>query len=221
VLLTFVDVTNISVAEEQQKILTSELSHRVKNTLAVVSSIVERTLPDARAKADLLGRFHALGHTHDLLSDAGWTEAGLGDVILAELAPYIARDSANVSVDGPAVMLKPQAALLLALVVHELATNASKYGALSSSDGRVDVTWTVAGDRSTRLELTWAEQGGPKIAELPKHGFGMELIERGVRFELQGEAKLSVVDGGLYCRIVIPTNPHYLTFGSPPGIPLQ
>jgi two-component system, chemotaxis family, CheB/CheR fusion protein len=221
VLLTFVDVTNIVAAEEQQKVLTSELSHRVKNTLAVVSSIAERTLRDGQEKTDLLGRFHALGHTHDLLSDAGWTEAGLRDLILTELAPHIAADSANVTAKGPTVMLKPQAALFLALVVHELETNAAKYGALSVADGRVEVAWTIAGDRPTRLELTWTEQGGPKIDDLPKRGFGTELIERGIRFELQGDAKLGVVDGGLYCRIVIPANPQYLTFGSSPDRPVR
>ena len=215
VLLTFVDVTNIAAAEEQQRVLTAELSHRVKNTLAVVSSMAERTLPDGTAKTDLIGRYHALGHTHDLLSRAGWTEAGLRDVILTELAPHGGSRGANVTVNGPPVMLKPQAALFLALVVHELATNAAKYGALSAPEGRVDVAWTIAGDRPTQLELTWTERGGPKIDGLPKHGFGTELIERGVRFELEGEAKLGVIDGGLHCRIVIPADPQHMTFGPP------
>jgi two-component system CheB/CheR fusion protein len=219
VVLTFVDVTSLVVAEEQQKVLTSELSHRVKNTLAVVSSIAERTLPDGAAKTDLIGRFHALGHTHDLLSRAGWSEAGLRDVILAELAPHGVGDGRNVRLSGPPVMLKAQAALFLALVVHELATNAAKYGALSTPEGRVELAWTIAGDRPSRLELTWLERGGPKINALPKHGFGTELIERGIRFELQGEAQLGVVDGGLHCRIVIPANPQYITFGSPPDRP--
>jgi two-component system, chemotaxis family, CheB/CheR fusion protein len=216
VLLTFTDVTNIAAAEEQQKVLTSELSHRVKNTLAVVSSIAERTLSDGEEKTDLIGRFHALGHTHDLLSEGGWTEARLRDIILTELAPHTTGDGANVTVDGPPVMLKPQAALFLALVFHELATNAAKYGALSVTGGRVAVAWAVTGNGATRLELTWAEQGGPKIDAPPKRGFGTELIERGIRFELQGEAKLDIIGGGLHCRIVIPANPQYLTFGLPP-----
>src|SRR5262249_52948154 len=118
--------------------------------------------------------------------------------------------------NGPQVMLKPQAALLLALVFHELATNAAKYGALSAPQGRVEVAWTIAGDRPSRLELTWAERGGPKIDGFPTRGFGTELIERGIRFELQGEAKLEAADGGLQCRIVIPANSQNITFGSPP-----
>ncbi len=216
VLLTFVDVTSLIAAEEQQKVLAAELSHRVKNTLAVVSSITERTLPDGEAKTDLLGRFHALGHTHDLLSNAGWTEAPLRELISTELTPY----GAHITVNGPPVRLKPQAALLLALVVHELATNAAKYGSLSTPGGRVEIAWTIAVDRQSRLEFTWTERGGPKIDGLPTRGFGTELIERGIRFELQGEATLGAVDGGLQCRIVIPENPQYVTFGSPPDRPV-
>jgi len=220
VLLTFIDVTNLIVAEEQQKVLTAELSHRVKNTLAVVSSMAERTLPDGSPKTDLIARFHALGQTHNLLSQTGWTEAGLRDVILGELAPHGVGDRSKVTVNGPPVMLKPQAALFLALAVHELATNASKHGALSTPGGMVDVTWTIAGDEPGRLELAWTERGGPKIDGLATRGFGTELIERGVRFELQGEAKLGVVDGGLQCRIVIPANPQHLAFGSPRDKPI-
>jgi two-component system, chemotaxis family, CheB/CheR fusion protein len=96
----------------------------------VVSSIAERTLPDSQAKSDLIGRFHALGQTHDLLSQSGWNEAALYDLILSELAPHSVGDHTNIRVNGPPVMLKPQAALFLALAIHELATNASKYGAV-------------------------------------------------------------------------------------------
>jgi two-component system CheB/CheR fusion protein len=215
VLLTFVDVTSIVAAEEQQKVLTAELSHRVKNSLAVVSSIAERTLPDGKAKDDLIGRFHALGQTHDLLSRAGWTEAPLRELVLSELAPHIVGDGSNATVNGPPVMLKPQAALLLALVMHELVTNAAKYGALSAAGGRVKVTWAITAGGPQHLELIWAERGGPIIDNLSKRGFGTELIERGVRFELQGETEIGVVDGGLHCRIVIPVNPQHIIVGAP------
>jgi two-component system, chemotaxis family, CheB/CheR fusion protein len=217
VLLTFVDVTSIVAAEEQQKVLAAELSHRVKNSLAVVSSIAERTLPDGEAKHDLIGRFHALGQTHDLLSRGGWTEAPLRELVMRELAPHLADDGSNARVNGPPIMLKPQAALLLALVMHELTTNAAKYGALSTPGGRVDVAWAITGGSPRHLELTWTEQGGAEIGDLPKRGFGTELIERGIRFELEGEAELGVVDGGLHCRIVIPADPRYMTFRASPG----
>jgi len=213
VLLTFVDISSVVAAEEQQKVLAAELSHRVKNTLAVVSSIAERTLPHGQVKTDLIGRFHALGHTHDVLSEAGWTEAGLRDLVLAELAPHHADGSENVAVNGPPVMLKPQAALFLALVFHELSTNAAKYGALSVADGSVEVAWGITDGSSPHLDLTWTERGGPRIDDLPSRGFGSELIERGIRFELEGEAKLDMTDDGLHCRIVIPGKPEYLTFG--------
>ncbi len=215
--LSFVDVTNLVAAEEQQKVLAAELSHRVKNTLAVVSSIAERTLANDEAKRDLIGRFHALGHTQDVLSQAGWTDAPLRDLVLAELTPHVLGDSVTAS--GPPVLLKPQAALFLTLVIHELSTNAAKYGALSVPGGRVEIGWSIAGDRPPRLELDWRESGGPKINGLPKRGFGTELIERGIRFELQGEAKLEAADGGLHCRIVIPANPGYFAIGAAPGSP--
>jgi two-component system, chemotaxis family, CheB/CheR fusion protein len=217
VLLTFVDVTSIVAAEEHQKVLTAELSHRVKNSLAVVSSIAERTLPDGEAKDDLIGRFHALGQTHDLLSRGGWTEAPLRELVMRELAPHLAGDGSNAGVNGPPIMLKPQAALLLALVMHELTTNAAKYGALSTPGGRVNVAWAITGGSPRHLELTWTEQGGAQIGDLPKRGFGTELIERGIRFELEGEAELGVVDGGLHCRIVIPADPRYMTLRASPG----
>jgi len=212
VLLTFVDVTSIIAAKEQQKVLAAELSHRVKNSLAVVTSIAERTLPDGEPKDDLIGRFHALGQTHELLSRGGWTEAPLRELVMRELAPHLAGDGSNAGVNGPPIMLKPQAALLLALVMHELTTNAAKYGALSSPGGHVNVAWAITGGGPRHLELTWTEQGGAKIDALPNRGFGTELIERGIRFELEGEAELGVVDGGLHCRIVIPADPRYMTF---------
>ena len=212
VLLTFVDVTSLVAAEEQQKVLAAELSHRVKNTLAVVSSIAERTLFDVDAKKNLIGRLHALGHTHDVLSESGWTEAGLRELISAELSPHGAGDGA-LQISGPPVMLKPQAALFIALALHELSTNAAKYGALSVAGGRVAVSWMITGDRPPQLEINWQEEGGPKVDGFGAAGFGTELIARGIRFELQGEAKLETVNGGLHCRIAIPANPQNLAFG--------
>jgi two-component system, chemotaxis family, CheB/CheR fusion protein len=215
VLLTFVDVTNLVAAEEQQKVLSAELSHRVKNTLAVVSSIAERTLSDGETKQNLIGRLHALGHTHEVLSESGWTEAGLRELISAELSPHGASDGA-LQISGPPVMLKPQAALFITLALHELSTNAAKYGALSVAGGRVRVSWSITGNEPPQLELDWQEEGGPTVDGFGAPGFGTELIERGIRFELQGEAKLETVNGGLCCRIVLPANPQNLTFGPSP-----
>jgi len=110
-------------------------------------------------------------------------------------------------------MLKPQAALFITLALHELSTNAAKYGALSVPGGRVTVFWIITGDRPPQLEIDWQEEGGPKVDDFGAAGFGTELIERGIRFELQGEARLETVNGGLHCRIVIPANPQNLRFG--------
>ena len=217
--LTFVDVTNLVTAEEQQKVLAAELSHRVKNTLAVVSSIAERTLSDGETKENLIGRLHALGHTHDVLSETGWREAGLRELVSAELSPHGASDGA-LQISGPPVMLRPQAALFITLALHELSTNAAKYGALSVPEGRVAVSWIITGDPPPQLEINWQEEGGPKVDGFGVAGFGTELIERGIRFELQGEAKLETVNGGLQCRIVIPANPQHLTFGSSGNTPM-
>jgi len=213
VLVTFLDVTSLIAAEEQQKVLAAELSHRVKNTLAVVASIAERTLSDGETKENLIGRFHALGHTHDVLSESGWTEAGLQELISAELSPHGAGDGV-LQISGPPVMLRPQAALFMALAVHELSTNAAKHGSLSVPGGRVAVSWVLTGDQPPRLEISWQEEGGPKVDGFGTPGFGTELIERGIRFELQGEAKLETVNGGLHCRIIIPAIPENLTIGS-------
>ncbi len=221
VVVTFVDVTNILAAEEQQKALAAELSHRVKNSLAVVSSIAERTLEEGESKDLFVSRLHALAQTHELLSRAQWTEASLRDLILAELSPHAVGDGGNVRVSGPPVLLKPRAALVLSMVFHELTTNAAKYGALSTAGGRVKASWTIAGDAEPWLELVWAEQGGPEIEDLPRRGFGTHLIERGIPFELQGKARLEVIDRALHCKIRVPASPANLTFTVGPSAPEQ
>jgi two-component system, chemotaxis family, CheB/CheR fusion protein len=213
VVITFVDVTKITAAEERQKALAAELSHRVKNSLAVVASIAERTLKPGEAKDRFLSRLHAKARAHDLLSGADWTELPLRDVIVAQLAPHPIGDKANVTISGPRVLLKPRTSLFLSMVFHELIANAAKYGALSVPDGRIDASWALEGDSPGHLRLTWLEHGGPKIARLGKRGFGSELIEKGVPFELQGDAALEVVDGGLQCKIDLPAKTDLLTLG--------
>ncbi len=224
VVVTFVDVTNITAAEELQKALAAELSHRVKNSLAVVASIAERTLEPGEAKTRFLSRLHAKARAHDLLTGSDWTELPLREVILAQLAPHPLGDGANVMVAGPPVLLKPRAALFLSMAFHELTANAAKYGALSVPEGRIETTWiiedAVQNGVPGRLRLNWLERGGPRIEHLPRRGFGTELIEKGIPFELQGEAKLEVVDGGLHCRINLPAQLDLLTFGAAPSGPV-
>jgi two-component sensor histidine kinase len=150
-----------------------------------------------------------------LLSEATWTELPLREVISARLAPHPTGDAANVAaLSGPSVLLKPRAALFLSMVFHELTANAAKYGALSVSDGRIEVDWGGNGNPPDRLQLTWSEQGGPRIEALTKRGFGADLIEKGIRFELEGDATLEIVDGALRCRIGLPARLDLLTFGT-------
>jgi two-component sensor histidine kinase len=162
---------------------------------------------------------HAKARAHDLLSEAAWTELPLREVILAQLAPQPVGNAASVTVSGPPVLLKPRAALFLSMVFHELTANAVKYGALSVPDGRIEACWVGNGNPANHLQLTWTEHGGPGIERLTRRGFGTELIEKGIEFELQGHATLEIADGGLQCRISVPARFDLLTFGTTPPRP--
>ncbi|HEX6866104.1 MAG TPA: HWE histidine kinase domain-containing protein, partial [Caulobacteraceae bacterium] len=200
------DVTDRIRAQRQQRLLLDELNHRVKNTLANVQAIAAQTL---RATSDptafrnaFEARLMALSATHNLLTASTWTGADLQEVLLIELEPHGAN---HYRFQGPAVRLSAQEALTFGLVFHELATNAAKYGALSSPDGCVSVRWSVeeAGGQQ-RLKLEWAEHGGPPITAPPaRTGFGSRLIERSVRSDLGGKAELSYEPKGVVCRIDI------------------
>ena len=196
------DITDRVLAERQQKLLIDELNHRVKNTLATVQAIARQTAratPDPAAfPAAFEARLLALSNTHNLLTAARWESAGLADVLRSELAPY---GEGRFRLAGRAVALSPAEAVALGLVFHELATNAAKHGALSTPEGRVEATWTVA---DSRLDLTWREHGGPRPTAAPRHGFGWRLIERSLAGQLGGRAVLSLASDGLACRIALP-----------------
>ena len=223
VVTSFVHVVldRLAVAEARAKTVASEMKHRVQNNLTLVQAIVRQTFRNsdnlAQAQKLLTARLAALARAHDLMEDFTDQDIQLEKLIRTALEPF---DLQQFVLAGPPSVIVPEDFVLpLLLLIHELATNAAKYGALSTPGGRVEVAWAIADDRPSRLELTWTEEGGPKVESLPKHGFGTELIERGIRFELQGEAELGVLDGGLHCRIVIPANPQYLTFGPSVGTP--
>ncbi len=147
VLLTFTDITSVVASEQHQRVLSAELSHRVKNVLTVVISIANQTAAkSANLKAFLssyLGRLHALAFAHELLSERGWESAPLRDLVGAELAPYVGSDTDRVRFDGPSALLKSRAAVALGMMLHELATNSVKYGALSVPEGRLEINWKV------------------------------------------------------------------------------
>jgi two-component sensor histidine kinase/CheY-like chemotaxis protein len=164
-------------AEERLTILVQELAHRVKNLLSVFQSITSRTLTGTRsveeAREMLIGRLQSLGHAHELLTETSWMGADLKDIVQAEIAGFTER----VRFSGPTVSLSPSGVQTFALIVHELSTNAAKYGALSSSNGEVAVDWQLGGTGSGRyMEFSWCERGGPRVVPATHEGFGLSLI---------------------------------------------
>lgn len=197
--------------EQQSSIrnsLTRELNHRVKNTLANVLSIISLTRRRATNLGEfadsLEGRIRALSATHDLLTQSDWGTTPVSLVVQAELAPYAQDQQRHLEMGGPDVELAPNDALSLGLAVHELATNAAKYGALSVENGRVSIRWEMAGEDVARIE--WIERGGPPIdPELRrKRGFGTELIEKIVAHELRNPVDLRFEPEGVRCTLLIP-----------------
>jgi PAS domain S-box-containing protein len=197
------DVTDAVLADRRQRLMIDELNHRVKNTLATVQSIAMQTArshPDpSRFAESFQARLLALSHTHDLLTRSHWEGAQLHDVLEHETE---AHGRQRVLLNGPAVPLKPSAALSLGMIFHELATNAAKYGALSAPEGRVMVDWSSAPDR--RLTVVWTETGGPPAAAPERRGFGSRLIERSVRHDLGGDIDLNYGSEGLVASMTFP-----------------
>ncbi|MBB3862245.1 two-component sensor histidine kinase [Novosphingobium hassiacum] len=197
--------------EQQSSIrnsLTRELNHRVKNTLANVLSIVSLTRRRATSLTDfadsLEGRIRALSATHDLLTQSDWGTTPVAMVIKAELAPYAQDVHRHLDIEGPEVELAPNDALSLGLAIHELATNAAKYGALAVEQGRVSISWQMVGENLARIE--WIERGGPAIdlETKRKRGFGTELIEKIVAHELRNPVDLRFEAEGVRCILLIP-----------------
>lgn len=196
--------------EQQQRTiretLTRELNHRVKNTLANVlsiASLARRRATDLDSYADaLVGRITALSATHDLLTDADWGMTRLDAIIAAELRPYGGDIGDAVTMAGPDLVLPPSDALAVGLGLHELATNAAKFGALSVPDGRLLITWSIVNE--THVELVWQECDGPPVVAPSRRGFGSDLIERILAHELGNPVVLEFAPDGLRCRFSIP-----------------
>lgn len=186
--------------------LTRELNHRVKNTLANVLSIAALTRRRSTNIDDftesLTARIRALSATHDLLSQSDWSDAPLGEIVRSELAPYMDGSESHVVMNGPDIKLAPNDAMSLGLAIHELATNAAKYGALSTASGRVHVTWSLTG--AEQADIHWREEGGPPVKEPTRRGFGRDLIEKIVAHELRSEVDLHFLPGGVECRLKVP-----------------
>ena len=196
------DLTELKRAEELQRLLVNELNHRVKNTLATVQAIAAQTLRYSADPAEFAGNFsgriQALAQAHSLLSDATWKDADLAELMRDQLR-LGSLDEGRVTTSGPEVRLPAQLALHLALILHELGTNARKYGALSTAHGQIALQWTVT-DKA--LSLRWVERGGPAVSAPEKLGFGTTLIEQSVKTE-GGTAHVSYPREGVVWNITL------------------
>ncbi|MBZ9936972.1 PAS domain-containing protein [Mesorhizobium sp. BR1-1-16] len=195
VVVTLVDVSTLAAAEEHQQVLISELNHRVKNMLAVVISIANHTLESAPSPEEfsnsLIGRLHAMARAYGLLSRTNWKTASVKELVEQEAAAF---DAARFQAVGPDLRLEPQYGLPIGMVIHELATNAAKYGALSKNGGTVDIRWELDGPR---LKLIWAEKDGPPVVAPDRNGFGLSLVKGEIEYRLRGTVETFFDPDGL------------------------
>lgn len=194
------DITGLKQAEEQQRLLALELNHRIKNVLAMVQAIASQTFratsDPVEAKAAFIDRLGALGSAQDLLTQTTLTGAPMADIVADAFRPH--GREAQVTMSGPDVDLAPRCALAMSLALHELTTNAIKYGALSVDAGRVDVRWTATpGDRETAFALSWTESGGPSVTQPTRTGFGSGMIQRALSGYVGGATTLAYDPAGV------------------------
>lgn len=200
------EISRSHLLQERQTMMLHELNHRVRNTLTTVQSLARQSRRTDETGEGLERRIIALSKTHDLLSRDDWTGASLGTVLGNELAPFRDGQQDRFRLDGPDLDLPPRYVLALGMALHELTTNAAKYGALSAAGGRVDIAWRVAtGEAGTRrLVLEWREGGGPPVAEPRRRGYGTRLINGGITHELGGQVHLDFAAAGLRCTLDVP-----------------
>ena len=203
--IVFRDMTDRKRAEEQRDLLIKELEHRVKNTLTTVQSIASQSFRTAGVGPEPLRAFDArliaLGNVHSVLTKQSWDAADLHDVVWSALRPHSAPDRDRFTVDGPNVQVGPKCAVAFSMAVHELATNAIKYGALSADSGHVNIAWGAADDR---FHWQWRERGGPPVKVPERTGFGSRMIERALALQLSGKATIDYQPAGVVCTIDAP-----------------
>jgi PAS domain S-box-containing protein len=204
-----IDITDRKRAEEARKILNAELDHRVKNALSTVSAVVSHTQQGSGSIADFVaaldGRIRSMATTHELLSSHEWHGVSLMQLVRRELAPYDTRN--NTEIDGPSVFLKAEAGQAMAMVLHELATNAAKYGALSSKNGRVSIRWHrhLNGHPQSHLVFEWQEIDGPPVIAVGKPSYGTSTIRDLIPYEFGGTVDLVFAPEGARCRLEFPS----------------
>jgi PAS domain S-box-containing protein len=203
-----VDITERKASEDQLRLLLRELTHRSKNLLAVIHAIARQTASRTRSVGDFLDRFSArlvaIGCSHDLLVADDWHGASLRMLVEQQLGEQGDRFGGQIAIEGEDVMLKPEAVQNLGLALHELATNALKYGSLSDPHGHLDISWKFC-EESSKLKLIWQEKGGPEVTPPERSGFGRAMIENVVSQALDGDVSLSFPPKGVRCVIVIPS----------------
>jgi two-component sensor histidine kinase len=204
------DVTAAHRANEHLQLVINELNHRVNNTLAMVQAIARRTFRDAHdipaAQERFAARLVALAKANDLLTGERWAGASIRGAIGQSVAPH-QHDLARCRITGPELRISPKTALALALAMHELSTNAIKYGAWSNDHGIVAIDWTVEDfGNGRRVRIEWREHGGPAVIEPARRGFGSRLIERGLSGEMGAQVALRFEPEGVHCRIEAPLN---------------
>jgi PAS domain S-box-containing protein len=200
----FQDITERKHSEAQIVNLAREAEHRTKNILATVLATVRLSHSDRSADLKQLieGRINALAKVHALFVQSRWTGAELHSLVAQELLPYRGEKEARVRTNGPTVMLEPYTAQTVAISLHELATNAAKYGSLSAADGHVEIAWSRTADG--RLSLRWIESGGPPVTPPTHRGFGTSIMENIIAGQLKGEVRFDWRDQGLTCEIALP-----------------
>jgi two-component sensor histidine kinase/CheY-like chemotaxis protein len=194
-------------AQEQQELLIAELNHRVRNILNLIKGLVSQSKSEAKTATQFTevvgGRIHALARAHDQITKEQWAPASAHALIRTEADAYLTGKADRVVIAGPDALLEPSAFTSVALVLHELMTNAAKYGGLSDTAGRVKVSFAVKEDGA--VEIVWQESGGPPIKAVPeRRGFGTTVIERSIPYELKGEAEIRFETTGLRGRFLIP-----------------
>jgi PAS domain S-box-containing protein len=200
------DITERKRIETQVSVLAREAEHRAKNLLANVKAMVRLSQSDTpqHLKEAIEGRIEALANVHSLFAKSHWTGAELGSLVKQELSPYSRNGHMVTVIDGPTIVLEPDLAQTIAVALHELATNAAKYGALSVATGRVRVNWSRSADAGARLVLRWTEVGGPPVKPPTCKGFGSHMMETMVRRHEGGDVHLDWHAEGLVCEIALP-----------------
>jgi PAS domain S-box-containing protein len=204
-----VDIHERKEWDDHRELLINELNHRVKNTLTIVQAMAAQSLrhvsdedrPKAQAFED---RLFALARAHDVLTRENWEGAELREIIDEVVEPYLRQKTKHFEIEGPRLRLIPRTALAIAMAVHELATNAAKYGALSVPSGCVVITWAITPGDVPRLVLRWQERGGPPVTVPTRRGFGTRLIERSLAQDIGGEVRLTYAPAGAVCVMDIP-----------------